>query len=743
MRGTSRYQRSSRGRGRGMDYSSQTLTSKPPGWGVQGPAPREFVHQHAWIGAPRPKIGSVSLALSTSSTDNMTRIGDAKDKQILHQLDQRKTSPVLPPMPISSGYKLQSHKRCMALIPDGYMGICDTVKYIPVSSIERDSNGDFEVMVSETVTPSIFCVMLLKNCDEFNEFMSRLGDFYEEKDVQSLKVPRCILQPGLNVCCNLLGVWYRAMIIKIRDDGSVVVFFYDYGIVRSYDSNDLFFLHESFSKLPAQAIVCGLHDVKPIGSYVWPKSSTDAFADKVLGLLFVARIHVLREDNNTMVVSLTTKMDKREDGTVSDWMVKNKLANWGEMVSYDEAPLHERVRDAGHSHKQVTSYKLASVETKRDDKLPAIDNSSMGLYHPKENPDSMEETNVMDQSICADVPSRGELHESSTESNINSLMKISIENSQDSGEVQANERGKSPELAQKSSMIPTVSKRIDGHVSRQPSKMNVQTETKQNEKSDQLATDNPRQLVNTDLGENVNPASPSVCSRGTSLDFNKDFVESNNSEGNQVFEDSVSNKDGGPERGSPPQTRKILDENSVSTQDTAYFMIHLSEKMDQKAFHVFHYDKEGWLFLEEFVKVFTNLKEPKVFLKILDVLNCSLPLKLINRDTEPQLFSQLDKSALIVPREHNKVKSDFDLTLMPLRSMFKVLEKLGLVSVETMLEASYEIKRLNEEAAQKFLFAKYKNKILYDSLNIVLQYKKFRRAIDGSASPNSKFSITP
>lgn len=70
------------------------------------------------------------------------------------------------------------------------------------------------------------------------------------------------------------------------DKNSIIfqqVLFYDYGTLKTYEPDEVFYLHKRFSSLPAQAIPCGLYNVKPILSDRWKKSVNSQFIDRIDG----------------------------------------------------------------------------------------------------------------------------------------------------------------------------------------------------------------------------------------------------------------------------------------------------------------------------------------------------------------------------------------------------------------------------------------------------------------------------
>lgn len=57
--------------------------------------------------------------------------------------------------------------------------------------------------------------------------------------------------------------------------------FYDYGTLKTYAPEDVYYLHKQFNYLPAQAIPCGLYNVRPCVGDRWKKSVIDQLVDRI------------------------------------------------------------------------------------------------------------------------------------------------------------------------------------------------------------------------------------------------------------------------------------------------------------------------------------------------------------------------------------------------------------------------------------------------------------------------------
>lgn len=175
------------------------------------------------------------------------------------------------------------------LFPDGVLRANETVRQHDVTALLQ--NEYLEVNISEIFTPSFFWITLRREKKRSKSMMADLGEFYSDVDLDKYRIPQVVLEEGLNVACTYQGQWHRGSIKKVKVDGYVVVWFYDYGTVKTYNPNNLYYLHRRFSALPAQAIACGLLNVKPIDSLTeWPRSATNKFVNKVWGVPLIAMI---------------------------------------------------------------------------------------------------------------------------------------------------------------------------------------------------------------------------------------------------------------------------------------------------------------------------------------------------------------------------------------------------------------------------------------------------------------------
>ncbi|NXX86387.1 TDRD1 protein, partial [Urocolius indicus] len=93
-------------------------------------------------------------------------------------------------------------------------------------------------------------------------------------------------------CCAFFsgdGNWYRALVRNVNSDGTVKVYFVDYGNVEEVPLNKIRKISPSFLKLPFQGIKCWLSGMKP-GNCKWIPEATERFHMYTNGVKLQARV---------------------------------------------------------------------------------------------------------------------------------------------------------------------------------------------------------------------------------------------------------------------------------------------------------------------------------------------------------------------------------------------------------------------------------------------------------------------
>ncbi|KAM6390493.1 tudor domain-containing protein 1 [Pluvialis apricaria] len=113
------------------------------------------------------------------------------------------------------------------------------------------------------------------------------------------KTPPNIIKPeNGDPCCAFFsddGNWYRALVQNVTSEGTVKVFFVDYGNVAEVPLDKIRQISSSFLKLPFQGIKCWLSGIKPHNSK-WIPEATARFHMYAAGMKLQARVTSLSRD---------------------------------------------------------------------------------------------------------------------------------------------------------------------------------------------------------------------------------------------------------------------------------------------------------------------------------------------------------------------------------------------------------------------------------------------------------------
>ncbi|XP_066587079.1 tudor domain-containing protein 5-like isoform X2 [Prorops nasuta] len=273
-----------------------------------------------------------------------------------------------------------SKDTCQKLIPDNVMTYEESVGFINVTYLEPESF--FEVSVVEVFHPSFFWIQLRKKQQKFKAFMEDLAKFYSVEHTR-YAIPPIVLNPCLNCACQYNGIWHRGIIKSVSPDHRVTVMFYDYGTICTYDAASVYYLHRKFSSLPAQAVPCGLVNVKPISGNSWSRSVVYKFAERTSRNPLIAIISSRNEKNNSMLVTLTDTFGE-EDVHINDWLVKEKLAEYGRMDNMPDTENIMNYLDEIFSQQENTDDNKPTIKNSCD--LPLISPQSTMLEEPSTKP---------------------------------------------------------------------------------------------------------------------------------------------------------------------------------------------------------------------------------------------------------------------------------------------------------------------------------------------------------------------
>ncbi|XP_077274213.1 uncharacterized protein LOC143903962 isoform X2 [Temnothorax americanus] len=227
--------------------------------------------------------------------------------------------------------------------PNDVMNYDDKVDKISVVELKRNRKY-LGVYVIELFHPNFFWIHLRENRKHFEKMMDELTEFYE-CNKSKYTIAKIALKKDLNCACIYSNRWHRAIIRSVKPDFRVTVFFYDYGTLKTYSPEDVYYLHKQFAFLPAQAIPCGLFKVKPCVGDRWKRSVVEKFSEKIEDTLLAATIVTIDPEHNSMMVILTDTSEE-EDVRMNDWLVNERLAQVGKTAdAVDMASIMRYVRN--------------------------------------------------------------------------------------------------------------------------------------------------------------------------------------------------------------------------------------------------------------------------------------------------------------------------------------------------------------------------------------------------------------
>ncbi|NP_001410719.1 tudor domain-containing 6 [Danio rerio] len=197
-------------------------------------------------------------------------------------------------------------------------------------------NSTHMAVVQHVDSPGKFWIQTQRYADEFDLLMNGLGNLYSDPtSTESL-----IRKPVVGLICAAKaqdGVFYRAAVYKVIDK-TAEVYFLDYGNTEVVDSFNLRQLPLRFQQLPAVAVKCSLHGVKP-RLKLWEERATLFFSKLVRDRII--DLHVQDKQQDTHIVQL---VDPSLDGEKD---VSKLLCNAGFAVSEKSIVDYSATRSCG------------------------------------------------------------------------------------------------------------------------------------------------------------------------------------------------------------------------------------------------------------------------------------------------------------------------------------------------------------------------------------------------------------
>ncbi|CAG9835960.1 unnamed protein product [Diabrotica balteata] len=220
------------------------------------------------------------------------------------------------------------------------LGWDDVLCFLPQNILEPGDEIPRYFVPSETAENDILDVVVCEICDaskfwvyindgKLDKLMDDMQDFYH-KHGDKYKVPKELIRKGLYCASIIFGEYHRGLVTEIMNNGKNKIFYIDYGTIR-VDSNELYFLHNRFSELPAQTLRCRLTGIHPvIKGAAWSPECTIEFKSLTKKGKFVAKISRIKWEDQILEVFLA-------DVTSSPvFYINDRLVKHGHAVYVDQ-----------------------------------------------------------------------------------------------------------------------------------------------------------------------------------------------------------------------------------------------------------------------------------------------------------------------------------------------------------------------------------------------------------------------
>ncbi|XP_060063570.1 maternal protein tudor-like [Ylistrum balloti] len=200
---------------------------------------------------------------------------------------------------------------------------------IKLSEITRfePKERNFEVIITYVVTPEEFYCQLTNQ--ESIQALSLLQQNIMLHCAMENTNPEFRPEVGELCCARFTDLsWYRAVVMKIFQDDTLLVHFIDFGNSEIVARETVRPISPEYTELPITAFKCSLHGVMPIGK-TWSKEASDKLWTYSGPRLM---IEIFDKVGDLHIVDLSA-----EDSKVSDNLVDSGFANRAQAEAADEA----------------------------------------------------------------------------------------------------------------------------------------------------------------------------------------------------------------------------------------------------------------------------------------------------------------------------------------------------------------------------------------------------------------------
>ncbi|KAG5877268.1 hypothetical protein JTB14_009764 [Gonioctena quinquepunctata] len=195
--------------------------------------------------------------------------------------------------------------------------------FVSESTSENDS---IDIKVGEIYDISKFWIYIDDKI--LDNVMDDMQEFYNA-NAKEYAMPENLIREGLYCAHIIFGEYHRALIVNIvsPQEEMIRVVYIDYGTVAKVSKKELCFLHEKFTKLPAQAIRCRLANIcPPEKGAPWSRESSRAFRQLIARKELTAKVSRINWMDQYLEIFLADVTDENNVFYINDVLVEQGYA---------------------------------------------------------------------------------------------------------------------------------------------------------------------------------------------------------------------------------------------------------------------------------------------------------------------------------------------------------------------------------------------------------------------------------
>lgn len=155
--------------------------------------------------------------------------------------------------------------------------ITTTDKIVPsLKPLDKEIGQKFIIQILDSINPHRFWFAEYSEFRRLNELITKMTKFYKSH-YTDLKINSKQIQKGLHVAVDYSGLWLRSVILKVKSENVVRVFYIDFGTVEDVPLERVCFSLEKFITEPSVTKRGVLGFVQPTGGR-WDKAAHKHFA---------------------------------------------------------------------------------------------------------------------------------------------------------------------------------------------------------------------------------------------------------------------------------------------------------------------------------------------------------------------------------------------------------------------------------------------------------------------------------